>query len=88
MSTRLSALTQRALSTPETSEWHVTVMKALGADLANKVSRITLISGRITAFTESSAWAPRLRFRLAECESELRSTLPGVTDFLVRVRPR
>jgi len=88
MSARLSALTQRALSTPETSEWHVTVMTALGADLAIKVTRITLISGKITAFTESSAWAARVRFRLAECESGLRASLPEVTDFQVRVRPR
>src|SRR4051794_18373536 len=38
ISARLPALAQRALSTPETSEWHVTVMKALGPELANKVN--------------------------------------------------
>ena len=88
MSARLPALAQRALSTPETSEWHVTVMQLLGPDLGVKVSRITLNSRKITVIAESSAWAGRIRFRLAECEPELRRKLPDVSDFQVRVRPR
>ncbi len=88
MSARLPALAQRALSTPETSEWHVTVMKALGDDLANKVNACSLDSGRITVLTESSAWAARIRFRLAEHEALLREKTPEYREFSVRVRPR
>src|SRR5262245_30468597 len=88
MSARLPALTQRALLAPETSEWHITVMNALGADLAFKVNRITLNSGRITVIAESSAWAARLRFRLAEADEELKKKLPEITEIGVRVRPR
>lgn len=88
MSARLPALTQRALSTPGESEWHVAVMKALGADLGNKVSAITLNSGRITVAAESSAWAARMRFALAEAEDSLRDKTPGYQEFVVRVRPR
>jgi hypothetical protein len=88
MSARMPALTQRALSAPEESEWHVAVMKALGPDLGVKVSAITLNSGRITVAAESSAWAARMRFALAEAEDSLREKTPGYQQFAVRVRPR
>lgn len=87
MSSRLPALVQGASSHPETSEWHITVMKALGPDLGNKVSRITLNSGRITVTAASSAWAARIRFQLAEIESALREKDPSIQEVTVRVRP-
>jgi hypothetical protein len=63
-------------------------MKALGPDLANKVNRCTLDSGSITVIAESSAWAARMRFVLAEAERELKSATPGYRELIVRVRPR
>jgi hypothetical protein len=63
-------------------------MKALGPDLANKVNRCTLDSGRITVVAESSAWAARMRFALAEVEPALAAVTPGFRELLVRVRPR
>lgn len=68
--------------------WHVAVMKALGPDLAVKVNRCTLDSGRITVVAESSAWAARMRFALAEVERELLTVTPGIRELVVRVRPR
>ena len=68
--------------------WQVAVMKALGPDLANKVNRCTLDSGRITVVAESSAWAARMRFALAEVEPTLAAVTPGFRELLVRVRPR
>ena len=88
ISARLPALAQRALSAPEASEWHVTVMNALGPDLANKVNGITLNSGRITVMAESSAWASRMRFLLAEVEPALREVTPDFRELVVRVRPK
>ena len=88
ISARLPALAQRALSTPEASEWHLTVMKALGPELANKVNGITLNSGRITVIADSSAWASRMRFVLAEIEAELRKVTPDFREVVVRVRPK
>jgi hypothetical protein len=87
MSARLPALAQRALSTPEQSEWHVAVMNALGPDLGVKVNRITLNSGRITVNAESAAWAARMRFQLADLTPRLREIEPSVTELIVRVRP-
>jgi hypothetical protein len=88
ISARLPALAQRARSTPEASEWHVTVMKALGAELANKVNGITLNSGKITVLAESSAWASRMRFVLADIESALREAAPDFRELVIRVRPK
>jgi hypothetical protein len=88
ISARLPALAQRARLAPEESVWHVAVMKALGPELANKVNRCTLDSGRITVVAESSAWAARMRFALAEIEPALAAATPGFREVLVRVRPR
>jgi hypothetical protein len=63
-------------------------MKALGPELANKVNAINLLNGRITVIAESSAWATRIKFLLAEIEPELRAVTPEFRDVLVRVRPR
>jgi hypothetical protein len=63
-------------------------MKALGNELANKVNRCSLDSGRITVVAESSAWAARMRFVLAEIEPQLRAMTPGFRELVVRVRPR
>jgi len=87
ISSRLPALAKRALSTPDSSEWHVAVMRALGPGLANKVNRCTLDSGRITVIAESSAWAARMRFALAEAEGEVAAITPGFRELVVRVRP-
>ena len=88
ISARLPALAQRARLASEQSVWQVAVMKALGPDLANKVNRCTLDNGRITVVAESSAWAARMRFALAEVEPTLAAVTPGFRELLVRVRPR
>ncbi len=67
--------------------WQVAVMKALGPDLANKVNRCTLDSGRLTVVAESSAWAARMRFKLAEVEPELKAATPGYRELIVRAAP-
>jgi hypothetical protein len=68
--------------------WQVAVMKALGPELGNKVNRCALDSGRITVIAESSAWAARMRFQLAEAEPALKAATPGYREVVVRVRPR
>jgi hypothetical protein len=63
-------------------------MNALGPALANKVNGITLTEGRITVVAESSAWASRMRFVLADAEPALRAASPGFREVVVRVRPK
>jgi allophanate hydrolase subunit 1 len=62
-------------------------MNLLGPDLANKVNRCTLERGTLTVVAESSAWAARMRFALAETAS-IAEVTPGFRELLVRVRPR
>ena len=88
MSSRLPALAQRARSVPEASEWHVAVMDAFGSDLANKVNGCSLDSGTLTVIAESSAWAARMRFLLADLEPTLKQLVPAYRRFAVRVRPK
>ena len=87
MSARLPALAQRAGSTPEESEWHVAVMKALGPELGVKVTRITLNSGKITVYAQSAAWAARMRFELADEAPRLAEITPEFRELVIRVRP-
>ncbi len=62
-------------------------MKALGPELANKVNRCTLETGKITVVAGSSAWAARMRFALAEAEPRLRELVPDFKELVVRIRP-
>jgi hypothetical protein len=62
-------------------------MDALGPDLANKVNRCSLDRGTITVVAESSAWAARMRFALAETAS-IAAVTPGFKAVEIRVRPR
>jgi hypothetical protein len=62
-------------------------MKELGTELANKVNRCTLERGTLTVVAESSAWAARMRFALADTAA-IAAVTPGFRELLVRVRPR
>jgi len=87
ISARLPTLAKGASESAEASAWQVAVMKALGPELANKVNRCFLDSGRLTVIAESSAWAARMRFALAELEPQLKELVPGYREVAVRVRP-
>jgi hypothetical protein len=87
ISARLPALAQRALSAPGESEWQVAVMALLGPELGNMVNRCSLDRGTITVVAESSAWAARMRFALAETAT-VAAVTPGFKGLQVRVRPR
>ncbi len=87
ISARLPALVESAPEGARSSEWQVAVLSALGPALANKVNRCSLDSGRITVIAESSAWAARMRFALAEIDPALRELVPGYRELAVRVRP-
>jgi hypothetical protein len=62
-------------------------MTALGPDLANKVNRCSLERGTITVVADSSAWAARMRFALAETTA-IAAVTPEFKALVVRVRPR
>ena len=63
-------------------------MTALGPELANKVNRCSLERGTIMVVAESSAWAARMRFALADAQPALAAATPDFREVLVRVRPK
>jgi len=63
-------------------------MDALGPELANKVNRCSLDRGTLTVVAESSAWAARMRFALADSAAEIAKVTPEFKELVVRVRPR
>ena len=87
ISARLPTLVERARKDQQASEWQVAVMNALGPDLAVKVNRCSLESGKLTVVAESSAWAARMRFALADLEPTLKKLVPDYRELQVRVRP-
>jgi hypothetical protein len=62
-------------------------MTLLGPDLANKVNRCSLERGTLTVVAESSAWAARMRFALAETAA-IAAVTPGFKALVIRVKPR
>jgi hypothetical protein len=87
ISARLPTLVESAPASPGTSVWQVAVLKALGPELSNKVNRCSLDGGRITVIAESSAWAARMRFALADLDATLRELVPDFRELRVKVRP-
>jgi hypothetical protein len=68
--------------------WDGWLMARLGAELHGKISGITEQEGKLTIFAESAAWSARLRFAVAELESEIRAAADRVKSVSVRVLPR
>lgn len=62
-------------------------MDALGPELANKVNRCSLDRGTITVVVDSSAWAARMRFALAETAA-IEAVTPDFKAVAIRVLPR
>jgi hypothetical protein len=87
MATRLPLLGEVARQALAASEWQVTVKKVLPAEVANRVSGATLKGGQLVVFTESAAWAARLRYALAEHGLALLEAHKEVREVIVRVSP-
>jgi hypothetical protein len=87
MATRLPLLGEVARQALAASEWQVTVKKVLPPEVANRVSAASLKDGQLVVFTESAAWAARLRYALSEHEAALLATHKEVREIVVRVSP-
>ncbi len=56
--------------------------------LHRRISGISEQDGKLTVFAESAAWSARLRFALAELETQIQSAAGTVRSVSVRVLPR
>lgn len=66
------------------SEWE----KIVGSDVAQHASPLTLLEGKLTIQTTSTAWATQLRLILADLLKTIRDSAPGaLVDELVILGP-
>lgn len=78
------AVAQGAAALEATRAW---VVAQLPAPLAEHVTQALERDGDLTVFTESSAWAARLKLALAECREALAPRLSPEARITVRVMP-
>jgi hypothetical protein len=67
--------------------WREWLHTRLPAALCSRITGIVETGGELVIFTESAGWGVRLRYAMAELESELRSAHPTVESIAVRVLP-
>ena len=67
--------------------WREWLTERLPATLRARLTGIVESGGELVIFTASAAWAVRLRYAIAELESELRAAHPALGSITVRVLP-
>ncbi len=68
--------------------WRKWLAERLPGGLAARITGIVERDGELVIFTESAGWGVRLRYALAELDSELRRAHPAVERVGVRVLPK
>jgi Dna[CI] antecedent, DciA len=68
--------------------WDQWLKSRLGVELHARISGISEQEGKLTVFAESAAWSARLRFAVAEIDTQIRAAATQVTQVSVRVLPR
>jgi hypothetical protein len=68
--------------------WSLWLKDHLDAQLHGKISGISEQEGKLVIFAESAAWSARLRFALAELETQILAAAGAPTSVRVRVLPR
>ncbi|MGB6449167.1 MAG: DciA family protein [Steroidobacteraceae bacterium] len=68
--------------------WRQWLAERLPASLVARVTGVVERDGELVIFTESAGWGVRLRYALAELDTELHSAHPAVTRVAVRVLPK
>ncbi len=68
--------------------WRAWLDERLPAALRGHITGIAETGGELVIFTASAGWGVRLRYAIAELESELRGAHPAIGSVAVRVLPR
>ncbi len=68
--------------------WRQWLDERLPPPFSARVTGVVERAGALVIFTESAGWAVRLRYALAELDTELRRSHPAVRHVTVRVLPR
>ena len=67
--------------------WRQWLDERLPTTLREHISGVVETGGELVIFAVSAGWGVRLRYAIAELESELRSRHPSIESVIVRVLP-
>jgi hypothetical protein len=70
------------------SRWRDWLADRLPATLATRVTGVVERGAELVIFTESASWGVRLRYAVAELESEVKQLSPSIGRISVRVLPK
>jgi hypothetical protein len=70
------------------SDWRIWLSSKLPAALATRITGVTENAENLVIFAESSAWSARLRYAIAELDSDIRRANPAIQNVSVRVMPK
>jgi hypothetical protein len=80
----LASIADQVSSQRHLSQW---LEERLPATLQGRVTGVVQRGGELVIFTVSAGWGVRLRYAIAELESELRAAHPLIESVTVRVLP-
>jgi hypothetical protein len=70
------------------ADWRQWLDGRLPPPLAARITGIVERDGALVLYAQSAGWGVRLRYALAELETELRCSHPAISRVAVRVLPR
>jgi predicted nucleic acid-binding Zn ribbon protein len=68
--------------------WREWLKNKLPANIEARITGVVEREGTLTVFAESAAWSARLRFEMAELETQIRARNADVQKLVVKVMPR
>ena len=81
----LSAISEQASRQERWRDW---IDQRLPPALAKRVTGIVERGAELVIFAESASWGVRLRYAVAELESDLKRASPALSRIVVRVLPK
>ena len=70
------------------SSWREWLKNKLPEHIETRVTGVVEREGTLTVFAESAAWCARLRFEIAELETQIRERNTHIEKLVVKVMPR
>jgi hypothetical protein len=83
-----SSLTRVAEQRQAQQDWRSWLKKRLSSELDAHVTGVVENPTGLTVFADSAAWSARLRFVVAEFETEIREQNAALQKVVVKVMPR
>jgi len=89
----LSRISQSALGKVATQrqaqqDWRSWLKNRLSSDIEAHITGVSESGEALTVFADSAAWSARLRFALADLESDIREEKAVIQKVIVKVLPR